>query len=139
MGARAGVGASAVLQGPRLGALIEGALPENRGKLQIGGVGWGLGALADLITDAPSPISVDGLKIIDPEGTVVLDVPHLEAKVKLRTLIAGSFSIHDLKVGKALWSFDQMSQYEEIVFVAALKRRTAAPLTCVVAVAGHGG
>ena len=83
------LGASVVLQGPRLGALIEGALPENQGKLKIGGVGWSLRALVDLATDAPSPISVDGLQIIDPEGTVVLDVPHLEARVKLRTLIGG--------------------------------------------------
>ncbi|MEO7668579.1 MAG: translocation/assembly module TamB domain-containing protein [Polyangia bacterium] len=137
--ATAVLGASVVLQGPRLGALIEGALPENRGKLQIGGVGWGLGALADLITDTPSPISLDGLKIIDPEGTVVLDVPHLEAKVKLRTLIAGSFSIHDLKVGKALWRFAQMSQSEEIGFVAALQPKHAAPLPPAGAVAEPQG
>ena len=45
---------------------------------------WSLRALGDLLTDAPSPITVDGLRILDPEGTVVLDVPHLEARVKLR-------------------------------------------------------
>jgi len=66
--------ASVILQGPRLGRLIEKSLPENRGKLEIGGVTWHLRALADILTDAPSPITVDGLRIIDPEGTVVLDV-----------------------------------------------------------------
>ncbi len=67
--------ASVILQGPRLGHLIESALPANRGKLEIGGVTWSLRALVDILTDAPSPITVDGLRILDPEGTVVLDVP----------------------------------------------------------------
>src|SRR5580765_7646578 len=79
--------ASVVLQGPRLGALITNSLPPNEGKLQIGGVTWTLGALIDIVTDRPSPITVDDLRIIDPEGTLVLDIPHLEARVKLRTLI----------------------------------------------------
>lgn len=119
--------ASVVLQGPRLAALIQGALPRNRGKLELGGVTWSLRALADLVTDAPSPISVDGLKITDPEGVVVLDVPHLEARVKLRTLIGGSFSIHELKVGKAAWRFAQMKTSPGIGFIAALASAPATP------------
>ncbi len=74
------LGASIVLQGSRLGRLIESTLPENKGKLQIGGVTWRLRALVDIVTDEPTPVSVDGLRIIDPEGTVVLDVPHLDAR-----------------------------------------------------------
>jgi hypothetical protein len=119
--------ASVVLQGPRLGRLIEGALPANAGKLAIGGVTWHLRALIDIVTDVPSPVAVDGLKIIDPEGTVVLDVPHLEARVKLRTLIGGSFSIHDLRVPKALWRFASMEHSEGIGFLAALGPKTPLP------------
>jgi autotransporter translocation and assembly factor TamB len=119
--------ASVVLQGPRLGKLIEGALPPNAGKLSIGGVEWHLRALVDLVTDAPSPIAVDGLKIVDPEGTVVLDVPHLDARVKLRTLIGGSFSIHDLRVPKVLWRFAAMEHAEGIGFLAALAPKTPPP------------
>jgi len=121
------LGASIVLQGPRLGHLIEGALPANRGKMEIGGVTWHLRALVDLVTDDPSPIAVDGLRITDPEGTVVLDVPHLDARVKLRTLIGGSFSIHDLKVPKALWRFSQMERSNEIGFIAALAPKDPPP------------
>ena len=119
--------ASVVLQGPRLGKLIEGALPPNQGKLMIGGVEWHLRALVDLVTDAPSPIAVDNLKIVDPEGTVVLDVPHLDARVKLRTLIGGSFSIHDLRVPKVLWRFAAMAHTEGIGFLAALAPKTPGP------------
>src|SRR3569623_804336 len=88
------LGASVVLQGPRLAGLLAGALPKNRGKLEIGGVNWSLRARVDIVTDAPSAVSVDGLRIVDPEGTVVLDVPHLDAAVKQSTLNGGSKSIH---------------------------------------------
>src|SRR6185295_12132121 len=111
---------SVILQGSRLGRLIEGALPANRGKLEIGGVTWRLRALADLVTDSPSPITLDGLRIVDPEGTVVLDVPHLEARVRLRTLIKGSFAIHDLRIPKASWRFARMAQEDKIGFLSAL-------------------
>ncbi len=119
--------ASIVLQGPRLGKLIEGSLPENKGKLKIGGVTWRLRALVDIVTDNPSPIAVDGLQIVDPEGTVVLDVPHLDARVKLRTLIAGSFSIHDLRAPVALWRFAAMQHSEGIGFLAALAPKNPSP------------
>jgi hypothetical protein len=120
--------ASIVLQGSRLGRLIESTLPENKGKMHIAGVTWRLRALADIVTDDPTPIEVDGLQIIDPEGTVVLDVPHLDAKVKLRTLIAkGSFSIHDLRVPVALWRFAAMKNSEGIGFLAALAPKNAPP------------
>ena len=121
------LGASVVLQGSRLGRLIEGALPEQKGKMKIGGVNWRLRALVDIITDEPSPIALDGLQIIDPEGTVVLDVPHLDAKVKLRTIIAGSISIHDLRVPVALWRFSQMKTTTDIGFIAALAPKKEAP------------
>lgn len=121
------LGASVVLQGPRLGRLIEGSLPANRGKLHIGGVTWSLRALLDLVTDEPSPIAVDGLQIVDPEGTVVLDVPHLTARVKLRTLIGGSFSIHELRAPVATWRFAQLRHGEGIGFLAALAPKNAPP------------
>jgi hypothetical protein len=119
--------ASVVLQGPRLGHLIEGALPASAGKMHIGGVTWHLRALVDLVTDAPSPIAVEGLQIVDPEGAVVLDVPSLEAKVKLRTLIGGSFSIQELRIPKILWRFAQLKNGDGIGFLAALGPKTPPP------------
>ena len=58
---------------------------------------------------------------------MVLDVPHLEARVKLKTLIAGSFSIHDLRVAQASWRFAQMSKEQSIGFLAALAPKTPPP------------
>ena len=137
--AAAVLAASVILQGPRLGHLIESALPANRGKLEIGGVTWSLRALVDILTDAPTPITVDGLRILDPEGTVVLDVPHLEARVKLKTLIAGSFSIHDLRVAQASWRFAQMSKEPSIGFLAALAPKTPPPPQPAAAAAAQNG
>ncbi len=97
-----------------------GRCRRTRARCTIGGVTWHLRALVDLATDAPSPIAVEGLKIVDPEGTVVLDVPYLEAKVRLRSLIGGSFSIHELRVPKALWRFSQLKHGDAIGFLAAL-------------------
>ncbi|HXU61419.1 MAG TPA: hypothetical protein VN962_06945, partial [Polyangia bacterium] len=116
--------ASVVLQGPRLGRLIEGALPPFAGKLHLGGVTWRLRALGDLVTDEPTPISVDELRITDPEGTVVLDVPHLDARVRLRSLLAGNFAIETLRVPQALWRFSQLKHGEGIGFLAALAPKT---------------
>src|SRR5262249_31490297 len=95
--------------------------------MRIGGVTWHLRAVVGLVTDEPSPTAVDGLQIGDREGTVVLDVPHLDAKVKLKTLIAGSFSIHDLRVPVALWRFAQMQHSDGIGFLAALEPKNPAP------------
>jgi hypothetical protein len=117
----------ALLQGPRLGRLIGKSLPENRGKLEIGGVRWHLRALIDLATDAPSPIAVDGLRIIDPDGQVVLDVPHLEARVQLRTILKGSFAIHELRAATVNWRFAATADGKGIGFLAALEPRHPPP------------
>ena len=119
--------ARVVLQGSLLGRVIGGALPKNRGVLSLGGVHWTLRAIPDLVTDAPTPIEVDGLKIVDAEGVTVLDVPHLSARVKLRTLIGGSFSISQLRAGQAFWRFAALKHAEGIGFLDALAPREAKP------------
>jgi len=121
------VGARLLLQGPRLGALIGGLLPENRGKLTLGGVHWSLRALPDLVTDTPTPISVDGLRIVDAEGVTVLDVPHLEARVKLRTLVGGSFAISELRASQAFWRFAALKGGPGIGFLDALASKHPGP------------
>jgi hypothetical protein len=74
-------GATAILQGERLGRIISGALPELAGKLQLGGLTWQARLYRDLLTDAPTPLVVEGLVITDPDGTVVLRAARLEVKV----------------------------------------------------------
>src|SRR5262245_40745322 len=95
--------ATIVLQGERLGALAGKFIPPMKGKIEVRAVRWSPRAFPGLLTDRPTPISVDGLKITDPEGTTVLDVPHLDVKVPLRSLIGGDVRLMDLVVqGPAL-------------------------------------
>ncbi len=70
------------------------------------------------------PIAVDDLRITDPEGTVVLDVPHLDARVRLRSLLKGNFAIETLRVPQALWRFAQLKHSDGIGFMAALAPKT---------------
>jgi autotransporter translocation and assembly factor TamB len=95
-----------VLQGERLASVVRKVLPPMRGKLEVKGVRWHARALVDLLTDRPTPLSLDGLRIIDPEGTVALDVPHLEVKVRARSALGGKIYLHDLVLGPgSLWRF----------------------------------
>src|SRR3954449_3294763 len=70
-----------VLQGERLVWLANKFIPPMRGKIEVKAVHWRARALVDLLTDRPTPVTVDGLRITDPEGTVVFEAPHLSVKI----------------------------------------------------------
>jgi len=94
------LGAILFVQGERLAKIVTGVLPEMQGSLHFGAIFWKPRLLVDLVTDRPTPMVVEGLVIKDPEGTTVLDVPHLEVSVRLKTLIAGGgIILSDLHVG----------------------------------------
>jgi hypothetical protein len=95
-----------ILQGATLASFIRKVLPPMRGTIEMKAVRWKARALVDLLTDRPTPVVVDGLKISDPEGTVVLEVPHLEVKIRPRSAIGGKIYLHDLVVSPgSLWRF----------------------------------
>jgi hypothetical protein len=106
------LGAMLFVQGERLAKIVNGVLPEMKGSLHFKAIRWKPRLLFDLATDRPTPMVVEGLTITDPEGTVVLDVPHLEVAVKLKTLIAGGgIILSDLKVGpQSVWRFSKMTK-----------------------------
>ena len=58
---------------------------------------------------------------------MVLDVPHLEARVKLKTLIGGSFRSTTCASRRRSWRFAQMSKEKSIGFLAALAPKTPPP------------
>jgi len=105
-------GAVFFLQGERMGALVGKVLPEMRGKLEFRSIRWPARLLVDILAKRPTPFSVDGVKFFDPEGTVVVDVPHLEVKIELHQLINGAgLFMHDLEVGpNSYWRFGRMQK-----------------------------
>src|SRR5450759_2932319 len=117
------------VQGERLAAIVNGVLPEMKGKLHFGAIRWQPRLLFDLATDRPTPMVVEGLLITDPEGTTVLDVPELQVSVRLRSLIAGGgIILSDLHVGpKSLWVFSKMAKLKGIGFLASFDPKHPAP------------
>jgi hypothetical protein len=123
------LGAILFVQGERLAKIVNGVLPEMKGSLHFKAIRWKPRLLFDLVTDRPTPMTVDGLLITDPEGTTVLDVPHLEVAVKLKTLIAGGgIILSDLKVGpQSVWRFSKMTKLKGIGFLDAFDPKHPSP------------
>ena len=123
------LGAILFVQGERLAKIVNGVLPEMKGSIHFKAIRWKPRLLYDLVADRPTPMVVDGLLITDPEGTTVLDVPHLEVAVRLKTLIAGGgIILSDLKVGpKSVWLFAKMTKLKGIGFLASFDPKHPAP------------
>src|SRR5688572_4390009 len=99
-----------------------------RGKIEFRSARWHARALADLMTDRPTPVTVEGLRITDPEGTVVLDAPRLEVKVRARSAIAGKIHLHDLKLGPgSSWRFAALKKSEGNGFLSSFEPAGARP------------
>ncbi len=116
------------VQGETMAKLVNGALPEMKGKLELGSVRWKPRLLWDLLADRPTPMVVGGVRVVDPEGTTVLDVPNLEVSIRLRPLIAGEGVIlSDLHVGpKSMWLFGRMKRLKGIGFLEAFESKKPA-------------
>jgi hypothetical protein len=123
------VGAMIFVQGARLAAIVNAVLPEMKGRIHFDSIRWKPRLLVDLVTDRATPMVVDGLKITDPEGTMVLDVPHLEVAVRLGTLLGGGgIILSDLKVGpRSVWLFGRMKKEKGIGFLNAFDPKNPAP------------
>jgi len=124
------LGAIFLVQGERLAKIVNGVLPEMKGSLHFGAISWKPRLLIDLVADRATPMVVEGLVIKDPEGTTVLDVPHLEVSVRLKTLIAGGgIILSDLHVGpnRSVWRFSKMEKLKGIGFLAAFDPKHPSP------------
>ena len=123
-------GAVVFLQGERMGAFVGKVLPEMRGRLEFKSIRWPARLLIDILAKRPTPFIVDGVKFFDPEGTVVVDVPHLEVKLELHQLInGGGLYMHDMVVGpNSYWRFGRMQKTKKgIGFLATFNSKNPAP------------
>jgi len=125
-------GAVFFLQGERMGAFVAKVLPEMRGKMEFRSIRWPARLLVDILLKRPTPFSVDGVKFFDPEGSVVVDVPHLDVKIELHQLInGGGLFMHDMEVGpNSYWRFGRMQKTKRgIGFLAAFDPKHPSPPT----------
>jgi autotransporter translocation and assembly factor TamB len=108
------------LQGEALAGLVRKVMPPMQGSVEVRSVRWRARALVDLLTDRPTPLVVDGVRITDPEGLRVLEIPHLEVKVRPRSAIGGRIYLHDLIIGPgSTWRFAQMRKRLENGFLSS--------------------
>jgi hypothetical protein len=110
-----------VLRGPRLGWVVERMLPELRGKIHVGGGRWTWSTVVDLVRQRPARVSLDDLRIIDPEGREVLRVGRLSTRVELRrsTPAHRAIVLHDVRIEDADWHFARMRNARGVGFLSA--------------------
>jgi hypothetical protein len=123
-------GAVFFLQGERMGALVGKVLPEMRGRMEFRSIHWPARLLVDILAKRPTQFSVDGVKFFDPEGTVVVDVPHVDVKIEIHQLISGAgLFMHDLEVGpNSYWRFGRMQKTKKgIGFLATFDLKHPSP------------
>jgi autotransporter translocation and assembly factor TamB len=123
------LGAVVFVQGERLAGIVNGVLPAMQGKIEFKSIRWKPRLLYDLVADRPTPMAIEGLRITDPEGTTVLDVPKLEVSVRLRPLLSGGgIILSDLHVGPdSVWRFAKMAKLKGIGFLAAFDPKNPPP------------
>ncbi len=103
-----------LLQGERLGRLLGGVLADTRGKVQVRSVRWPARLLVNLLTDAPTPVWIEGVKITDAEGVLVLEAPRIEVKVRPRSAIKTKIYLSDLRLGPdSFWRFAPLKTHPE--------------------------
>jgi len=114
------VGAPIYFRGARFGALVEGVLPEMRGHVHVGGGRWSWGTVIALVRQQPAPLALEDLTITDPEGTEVLHIDQLSARIEVRRRPT-HIIVHDLLVKNARWRFANMKGARKVGFLTALE------------------
>jgi autotransporter translocation and assembly factor TamB len=123
-------GAVVFLQGERMGAFVAKVLPEMKGKMEFRSIRWPARLLIDILAKRPTPFVIEGVKFYDPEGSVVLDVPHLTVALELHQLInGGGLFMHDMDVGpNSYWRFGRMQKTKKgIGFLEVFKMKNPGP------------
>jgi hypothetical protein len=115
-----------LIRGARFGTVVGWMLPATRGKITVGGGRWSWGAVWELLHGRPAPLELDGLRVIDPEGTDVLRAAHVTVAVEMGRDPA-RLILHDLHVTDGLWRMASMRGERTSGLVAAIQspRRAA--------------
>src|SRR5215471_760357 len=114
------VGAPIYFQGERFGKLVEGLMPETRGHIHVGGGRWSWGTVIALLREQPAALALEDLTITDPEGTEVLHVEELSARIEARRRPT-RIIVHDLLIKDARWRFAYMKGAKKVGFLTAFE------------------
>ena len=114
------VGAPIYFRGERFGQLVERMLPDWRGRVHVGGGHWNWGTVIALVRGRPAAIAFEDITITDPEGTEVLHIEHVSARIEAHRKPT-RIIIHDLDIKDARWRYARMKGENKIGFLAAFE------------------
>ncbi len=136
------VGAPIYFRGERFGQLVERALPEWRGRVHVGGGHWNWGTVISLARGRPAAIAFEDVTIVDPEGTEVLHIEHVSARIEAHRKPT-RIIIHDLDIKDARWRFGRMKGENKVGFLAAfesiprkVRKKPSKPTSSEISIAG---
>jgi hypothetical protein len=136
------VGAPIYFRGERFGQLVERMLPDWRGRVHVGGGHWTWGAVISLARGRPAAIAFEDVTVIDPEGTEVLHIQQVSARIEAHRKPT-RIIIHDLDIKDGRWRFGRMKKENKVGFLAAFesiprkaRRRPSKPTSSEISIAG---
>ncbi len=118
--------APVMIRGTRFGTVVGWMLPPTRGTITLAGGRWGWGAVWALVRGRAAPLSLDGVRVTDPEGTEVLRAAHITGAVEL-TRDHTRLVLHDLRVSDGAWRFATMKGARDVGFLAAFQSAPRKP------------
>ena len=136
------VGAPIYFRGERFGQLVERMLPDWRGHVHVGGGHWNWGTVIALVRGRPAAIAFEDVTIIDPEGTEVLHIEHVSARIEAHRKPT-RIIIHDLDIKDARWRYARMKGENKVGFLAAfegiprkVRKKPSKPTSSEISIAG---
>jgi hypothetical protein len=109
-----------LIRGARFGTVVGWMLPAMRGKITVAGGRWTWGAVWELLHGRPAALELDGLRVVDPEGTEVLRAAHVTVGVEVGRA-PSRLVLNDLRVSDGLWRFATMRRERGVGFLSALQ------------------
>src|SRR5882757_1648444 len=114
-----------IVSGSRFGRVASWVMPATRGTVSIGGGHWSWGAAWALWRGRPAALSLDDIRVVDPEGIEVLRVEEITGTVEL-SRDRSRLAVRDLHIRHAAWRFAQMRAGRDVGFLAAFQPRARA-------------
>ncbi len=115
-----------VFRGPRFVWLVDRVKPAIRGNLQVTGGAVALDAAWALAMGRPVGVVVEGLLVLDSEGTQVLRMERVTAAVELQRRPL-RVTVHDLHLVHGAWRLGTMRAERGLGFFAAFAAPPAVP------------
>ena len=114
------VPAPLLIRDARFGKVVGWMMPSTRGSITVAGGRWSWAAVWELLHGRPAPIALDGVRIVDPEGTEVLRAAHVTVAIEVGR-DPSRLVLHDLHVSDGLWRFASLRGERAVGLLAAVQ------------------